>query len=250
MGASQVGVSVIQQTSPQMNSSMSIIQSLLHLQIEPNAIVPVSTSITVQGISTDSKSQIKLTITRGNVFHPETQIILNASRLQVNPLDSIEFKIGEYNLFEECSKITFHLHESHTQLMGSYNLVGVKSQIETSYMGNANIFQASCQIHIPIMKHGNIFSPLCKLSIKGDEEEIIMTNNSMIHELVFYLVESEQRKNQNTTIPKDHIPTCHFREHKYGTKKNIAQVGVMINTVKSIIQSHHPLMPINISYLR
>lgn len=213
----------------------------LHLLIEPSAVVPLSAVFSVQGLNVDvDKPKIKLTIARGNVFHPDSHIILDVSSLSSSSssssttLDTIEFRIGEYNLFEECSIVTFHLHESSAPflLMGSYNLVAARCRLETSSVGNGNIFQASCHIQIPTIKNGNIFSPLCSLSFKDEQPH-------NIQEMVFYAAMG---------VKSNLI--CKFREHRYGTKKNIAQVGLLLSTVKGIIQTHHPLMRATMSNQR
>jgi len=164
-----------------------------------------------------------VTIGRGNVFHPECHIILDASNLSPSVLNTLDFRIGDNNIFEECSILTFHLNESTTLLMGSYNLMATKSQVETSRVGNGNIFQPACHIQIPTIKNGNIFSPMCSLSIKEDAN---------IQEMVFYVM----RKTSQAS------PACKFRDHVHGTKKNIAENSTLLSAVKNIVQANHPIM--------
>ena len=207
----------------------SQIPTSLHLVIEPNAIVPLSTAFSIRGLdpNTDpeNKPQINFIIGRGNVFHPEAHIVLDASHVSSSALQTLEFRIGENNLFEECSTVTFHLNESNTLLMGSYNLIAARSHLETSRIGNGNIFQPLCHIEISSIKNGNIFSPLCTLTMKNSDQSI--------QETVFYVV-----RKAGDMLP----PSCQFREHKYGTKKNIAEVGLLLGVVKNIIQANHPIM--------
>jgi hypothetical protein len=203
------------------------IPTALHLVIEPNAVVPVSTVFSVRGLTLDNEINhpIHLIIGRGNVFHPGCHIVLDTSHLS-NPISStLEFRIGDNNVWEECSTVVFILRESNNQLMGSYNQISSRCHLETSRVGNGNIFQPCCQIQIPTIQNGNIFSPLCIVSIKDTQN---------IHEMVFYVI---QRNG-------DVSPSCYFREHQYGTRKNIAQVGLLLNVVKKIVEANHPILAI------
>lgn len=117
---------------------------------------------------------IKLVISKGNVFHPHSNLIL------ISPLRSIKkeendvvVRISENNLFEEGCNVIIDLNliikennnkeeeeeEQVQQIIGPYNLFAPKSCITCGSIGSGNVFEAACDVRSHFIGNGNVFGP-------------------------------------------------------------------------------------------
>ena len=133
---------------------------------------------------TITTKNVQLTISHGNVFHPQSNLIIYIPQKKTHSKD-YKLKIGEFNLFEEESQCYLEVTEDIFGGGGDSdgnNDEENKESISMTLMGSYNQFTPRCKVHTHTIGNGNIFHPFCDLYfIHGIERnEMMMIGNGNI----------------------------------------------------------------------
>mmetsp|Transcript_17770 Transcript_17770/g.25093 ORF Transcript_17770/g.25093 Transcript_17770/m.25093 type:complete len:243 (-) Transcript_17770:71-799(-) len=234
--------------------------SILHVSIEPNAIVAQSSNIGLQEMSPSSKKlssnddasdettktqkygKINIVITGGNVFQPGSELLVIPRSDSDNSLDSenreIQIRLGENNLFDEGSKVILDMNacvdkEIH---IGSYNHFGPKSCIRTGAVGNGNIFHPLCSIITPSIESGNVIMPKVKIE---------WNNGIRFHEKIFFELDDGRKFSGDSNLVKGKSSATQIRNNFSGTKQNVKEVGFILSSSRKTVLKFHKTVSSN-----
>ena len=211
--------------------------------IEKGAVVAASASI---GVDNDTSTEtVKITISKGNVFHP-------GSRLRIVPRGgkAAELRVDENNLFEEGCDVTIDLRLLPEEdggeiiLIGRHNHFSSLSIVRCGSIGSRNAFKPSCVVEAAAgpeegggvgsgngrVGDGCTVAPLVRLDLNG----------SLPDGADFYSV-------LNAPTGTGAAPPTQVRlGGDGGGARNAREIEAMLSVARRVIEGHHKVLDVTI----